>query len=201
MTTDIGPAGQASVARAAARPTPGCRPSGPLLLLASAQFVVMLDTSIVNVALPSIQLDLGLGAVGAAWVVNAYFLAFGGFLLLAGRAADLLGRRRMLTIGATLLTAATIVAGFAPSAAVLVAARAMQGVGAAALSPAALSILLIMFPGSARPRAIGAWGAASTLGGATGVLAGGLVTAAVGWTGVFFLTLRSLSERSSPHLE
>lgn len=189
MTTDIRPTGPAPVGRAAARPAPRLRPLGSLLLLVTAQFVVMLDTSIVNVALPSIQRDLSLGTVGAAWVVNAYFLAFGGLLLLSGRAADLLGRRRMFTIGAALLTAATLVAGFAPSAAVLVAARAMQGMGAAALSPAALSILLILFPGAARARAMGAWGAASTLGGATGVMAGGFVTAALGWTGVFFLTL------------
>ncbi|HEY3437396.1 MAG TPA: MFS transporter [Actinotalea sp.] len=189
MTTEIRSTGVVPVDRAAGRPTSSRRAVAALLLLVSAQFVVMLDTSIVNVALPSLQQDLGLGPTSTAWVVNAYFLAFGGFLLLSGRAADLLGRRRMFVIGAAVLSAATLVAGFASSATVLIAARAMQGAGAAALSPAALSILLVLFPGAARARAMGAWGAASTLGGATGVLAGGLVTAAIGWSGVFFLTL------------
>lgn len=160
-----------------------------LVALVSAQFVVMLDTAVVNVALPSIQQDLGLSQTGLAWVVNAYFLAFGGFLLLSGRASDLFGNRRMFMVGAALVTATTLLAGFAPNETVLVLARALQGLGAAVLSPAALSIILVQFPGHGRAKAMGAWGAASAAGGAIGVSAGGLVTAAFGWQWVFFLTV------------
>ena len=160
-----------------------------LAVLVSAQFVVMLDTSIVNVAVPSIQQDLGLTQTATAWVVNAYFLAFGGFLLLAGRAADVVGRRGMFMVGSGLFTAATVVAGLSADQTVLVAARGLQGIGAAALSTAALSILLVLAPGAERAKAMAAWGAASTLGGATGVLAGGLTTAWLGWPWVFFLTV------------
>lgn len=158
-------------------------------LLVSAQFVVMLDTSIVNVALPSIQRDLALTPAGVAWVVNAYVLTFGGLLLLAGRAADVVGRRRMFVAGSAAFTAGTLLAGTAGSEAVLVAARVVQGAGAAALSPAAMSLLLVMFPGAARARAMSAWGAASTLGGATGVLAGGLLSGTLGWSWVFYVTV------------
>jgi EmrB/QacA subfamily drug resistance transporter len=160
-----------------------------LLALVAAQFVVMLDTSIVNVALPSIQRDLGIAHTGLAWVVNTYFLAFGGFLLVAGRLADAVGRRRMLMLGAGLFTAASLLAGFASSEAVLLVARGLQGIGAASLSPAALSLLLVLFPGTSRAKAMSAWGAASTLGGATGVLVGGVATAWLGWSSVFFLTV------------
>lgn len=160
-----------------------------LAVLISAQFVVMLDTSIVNVALPSIQHDLGLSRAGTAWVVNTYFLAFGGFLLVSGRIADLLGRRRMFLLGSALVALSTTVAGLAADGSVLIAARALQGLGAAALAPAAFSILLVQFPGAQRAKAMSAWGAASALGGATGVLVGGLSTAALGWPSVFFLTL------------
>lgn len=158
-------------------------------VLVSAQLVVMLDTSIVNVALPSIQEDLGLGQTGVAWVVNAYFLAFGGFLLLSGRAADVVGRRAMFMAGAALFTAATVAAALAGDEALLIGARVAQGLGAAVLSPAAMSLLLVHFPGQERARAMGVWGAASTLGGATGVLAGGLITGWFGWSGVFYLTV------------
>jgi EmrB/QacA subfamily drug resistance transporter len=158
-------------------------------LLASAQFVVMLDTSIVNVALPSIQADLGLTAGGATWVVNAYILTFGGLLLLFGRVADLLGRRRMFVGGSVLFTLGTLVAGFAPSQELLVAGRVVQGAGAAALSPAAMSLLLLTFPGEMRARAMSVWGAASAVGGATGVLAGGLLSGLLGWSAVFFVTV------------
>lgn len=161
----------------------------PLLVLFSAQFVVMLDTSIVNVAVPSMQHDLGLSHVGVAWVVNAYFLSFGGFLLLAGRLADVIGRRRMFMAGSAVFTAGTLAAGFAGTESVLVAARAFQGLGAAALSPAALSILLVMFSGTGRAKAMSGWGAASTLGGATGVVGGGLLAASLDWSWVFFVTV------------
>ena len=160
-----------------------------LVTLISAQFVVMLDTAVVNVALPSIQHDLGLTQTGVAWVVNSYFLAFGGFLLLSGRACDLFGNRRMFMAGAALFTATTLMAGFAPTEAVLILARSLQGLGAAVLSPAAMSIILLQFPGDERARAMGAWGAASAAGGAVGVSVGGLITAAAGWQWVFFLTV------------
>ena len=158
-------------------------------LLISAQFVVMLDTSIVNVALPSIQADLGLSSTGVTWVVNAYVLAFGGLLLLSGRAADLLGRRRMFIGGSMLFTLGTLVAAGADSAGLLVGGRLVQGAGAAALSPAAMSLLLLNFPGPQRAKAVSAWGAASTLGGATGVLSGGLLAGFFGWSSVFLVTV------------
>jgi EmrB/QacA subfamily drug resistance transporter len=158
-------------------------------LLISAQFVVMLDTSIVNVALPSIQADLGLSSTGITWVVNAYVLAFGGLLLLSGRAADLLGRRRMFIGGSMLFTLGTLVAAGADSAGLLVGGRLVQGAGAAALSPAAMSLLLLNFPGPQRAKAVSAWGAASTLGAATGVLSGGLLAGSFGWSSVFLVTV------------
>ncbi|MBP2216977.1 MFS transporter [Arthrobacter sp. CAN_C5] len=160
-----------------------------LFVLIAAQFVVMLDTAVVNVALPSIQTDVGLTQTGVAWVVNAYFLCFGGFLLLSGRAADLFGSRRMFMLGSALFTATTLMAGLAPNETLLVIARALQGISAAVLSPAALSLVLLRFQGTGRAKAMGAWGAASAAGGAIGVSAGGLVTAALGWQWVFFLTV------------
>ena len=160
-----------------------------LVLLVAAQFVVMLDTSIVNVALPTIQDELALSHTGAAWAVNAYFLAFGGCLLLGGRLADTLGRRRLFTLGAAAFTVASVGAAMAPTEVTLVAARAAQGVSAAVLSPTAMSILLTSFPAATRGGAMSAWGAASTLGGATGVLAGGAMTAAWGWSAVFWITV------------
>lgn len=170
-------------------PASSARRTAALGLLVSAQFVVMLDTSIVNVALPSIQRDLDLTPAGVAWVVNAYVLAFGGLLLLAGRVADVVGRRRMLRIGAAVFTVGTLLAGAATSEALLVAGRVVQGAGAAALSPAAMALLLAMFPGVTRARAMAAWGAASTLGGASGVVVGGLLAGTVGWSWIFFMTV------------
>lgn len=158
-----------------------------LAVLISAQFVIMLDTSIVNVALPSIQQDLNLTAPGVAWVANAYFLAFGGFLLVSGRTADVVGKRRMFVIGAALFTTASVFAGLAVSETTLIAARTLQGLGAAALSPAGMAILLTMFTGESKAKAVSAWGAASAVGGATGVAAGGVVTHLLGWQWVFLL--------------
>ena len=123
-------------------------------LLVSAQFVVMLDTSIVNVALPSIQADLDLSPTGLTWIVNAYVLTFGGLLLMLGRVADLLGRRRMFVGGSAVFTLGTLVAGFAPTQELLIAGRVVQGAGAAALSPAAMSLLLLTFPGQARAKVV-----------------------------------------------
>lgn len=158
-------------------------------LLVSAQFLVMLDASIVNVALPSIQSELGFGPAAVTWVVNAYVLAFAGLLLLSGRAADLFGRRRVFVGGALLFTAGTLLAAAAVNKELLIVGRVVQGVGAAGLSPAAMSLLLATFPATRRARAMGAWGAASTLGGATGVVAGGVLAGTVGWRAVFLVTV------------
>jgi EmrB/QacA subfamily drug resistance transporter len=160
-----------------------------LLLLVSAQFVVMLDTSIVNVALPSIQADLGLWPTSITWVVNAYVLSFGGLLLLSGRAADLFGPRRLFVCGSVLFAAGTLLAASASSATQLVGGRVVQGIGAAALSPAAMSLLLLTFGGRTRARAMSIWGAASALGGAAGVMSGGLLVGAFGWSSVFLVTV------------
>jgi EmrB/QacA subfamily drug resistance transporter len=165
------------------------RRQAALALLVSAQLVVMLDTSIVNVALPSIQADLQLSPTGLAWIVNAYVLTFGGLLLLSGRVADLLGRRRTFVAGSALFTVGTLLSAVAPNQWVLVAGRVVQGAGAAALSPAAMALLMLMFPGQSRARAMSAWGAASAIGGATGVLAGGLLTGSFGWSSVFLVTV------------
>ncbi|WP_210481138.1 MFS transporter [Naasia sp. SYSU D00948] len=160
-----------------------------LALLISAQFVVMLDTSIVNVALPTIQAGLGLSHTGAAWTVNAYFLAFGGFLLLGGRLADRYGRRTLFALSAAAFTVASVAAALASTEEVLIAARAAQGISAAVLSPTGMAILLAAYTGPARAMAMSAWGAASTVGGAVGVALGGGVTAALGWPAVFWLTV------------
>ena len=158
-------------------------------LLVSAQFVVMLDTSIVNIALPSIQADLALSSNGLSWIINAYVLTFGGLLLLLGRVADLLGRRRMFIAGSALFTIGTLLAATAANEWMLVGGRVIQGAGAAALSPAAMSLLMLNFPGDQRARAMGLWGAASAVGGATGVLAGGLLAGTFGWSSVFLVTV------------
>src|SRR3954466_15042040 len=161
-----------------------------LTVLALAQFMVVLDVTIVNVALPDIQADLGFSAAGLQWVVSAYTLLFGGFLLLGGRAGDLLGRRRMFTSGMALFTGASLVAGLAPSPGVLIAARAAQGLGGALLSPAALSILTVTFAhGRDRNLAMGIWGGLAGLGGTLGVVAGGVLVDAIGWQGVFFVNV------------
>ena len=160
-----------------------------LALLVSAQFVVMLDTSIVNVALPTIKSSLALSVGSLSWVVNAYVLTFGGLLLLCGRVADQVGRRRVFTLGSALFTVGTLVAAGAPSEWVLITGRVVQGAGAACLSPAAMALLLVNFPGKHRARAMSLWGAASTLGGATGVAVGGLLAGSVGWPSVFLVTV------------
>ena len=161
-----------------------------LLLLAAAQFVVVLDASIVNVALPSMGRDLEFSQEDLSWVVNAYTLAFGGFLLLGGRLADLLGRRRLFVAGLILFSLASLAGGLAQSPGWLVAARAVQGLGAAILSPAALSIVTTTFAeGAERNRALGVWGAVAGSGGAAGVLFGGLLTEYAGWEWVLFVNV------------
>jgi EmrB/QacA subfamily drug resistance transporter len=161
-----------------------------LALLAAAQFVVVLDASIVNVALPSIGRDLHFSQDNLSWVVNAYVLVFGGFLLLGGRLADLLGRRRLFIIGLILFAAASLAGGLAQSEGWLIAARAVQGLGAALLSPAALSLVTVLFAeGSERNKAMGVWGAVAGSGGAVGVLLGGMLTEWAGWEWVLFVNV------------
>ncbi len=161
-----------------------------LVLLAAAQFIVVLDASIVNVALPSIGEALTFSQEDLAWVVNAYILTFGGFLLLGGRLADLLGRRRVFMAGLFVVAAASLAAGFAANEAQLIAARAAQGLGAAIISPAALSIVTTTFrEGSERNKALGVWGAVAGFGGAAGVLLGGILTDGLGWEWVLWVNV------------
>jgi EmrB/QacA subfamily drug resistance transporter len=159
-------------------------------LLASAQFVVVLDASIVNVALPSIGEDLKFSQDDLSWVVNAYTLFFGGFLLLGGRLADLLGRRRIFMAGLVLFGLASLAGGLAQDDVQLIVARAVQGLGAAILSPAALSIVTTTFAeGAERNKALGVWGAVAGSGGAAGVLLGGVLTDTLSWEWVLFVNV------------
>ena len=159
-------------------------------LILLAQLLVVIDVSIVTLALPAIQHGLGFSPAGLQWVLSAYALAFGGFLLLGGRLADLLGRRRILIAGAGLFTIASLACGLAGSAGMLVAARAAEGLGAAMMAPAAMSLILAIFPeGAERNRALGALGAVSGAGGAIGVLAGGMLTTWLSWPSIFFVNL------------
>ena len=161
-----------------------------LLLLAMTQFVIVIDASIVNVALPSIGAHLHFSRDDLSWVVNAYTLTFGGFLLLGGRMADLLGRRRMFMLGLVVFSLASFAGGIAQSEAWLIAARAVQGLGAAIVSPAALSIITTTFAeGAERNRALGIWGAVAGAGGAAGVLLGGILTSGLSWRWVLFVNV------------
>jgi EmrB/QacA subfamily drug resistance transporter len=161
-----------------------------LALLATAQFVIVLDASIVNVALPSIGKDLNFSQDDLSWVVNAYTLTFGGFLMLGGRLADLLGRRLMFIVGLVLFALASLAGGFAQSEIWLILARGVQGLGAALVSPAALSIVTTTFKeGSERNTALGVWGAVAGSGGAAGVLLGGMLTEWAGWEWVLFVNV------------
>lgn len=161
-----------------------------LALACACQFMVILDSSIVNVALPSVDRDLGFTTAGPAWVVNGYLLAFGGFMLLGGRAADLFGHRRTLTAGLSLFSVASLVAGLATTAEVLVAARVAQGMGAALLAPATLAVINTVFTeGRERARAFGAWSAAGGVGGLAGAVAGGALTTGLSWRWVFLINV------------
>jgi EmrB/QacA subfamily drug resistance transporter len=161
-----------------------------LVVLLGAQFMVILDLTVVNVALPSIEEDLGIAVDDLQWVVTAYTLAFGGLLLLGGRAADLLGRRRVFLSGLAVFTVASLGAALATSVATLLAARVAQGVGAAMLSPAALSLVTTTFPdGPERRRALAAWAAVAASGGAFGVLAGGAITETLDWPAIFLINV------------
>jgi EmrB/QacA subfamily drug resistance transporter len=161
-----------------------------LALLSAAQFMIILDVTVVNLALPSIQGDLGIAGKDLQWVVTAYTLAFGGLLLLGGRAADLFGRRRMFLTGLAVFTVASLGSALAESTATLLASRALQGVGAAILSPAALSLISVIFPeGPRRHRALAIWAAVAASGGAVGVLVGGALTEAFGWKSIFLVNV------------
>ncbi len=161
-----------------------------LAALCAAFFMVILDVAIVNVALPTIQEDLGFSQKNLQWVVSAYALTFGGLLLLGGRAADLLGRRRLFIVGLAVFAAASLLAALAWSDTILIAARAFQGVGAAVMTPAALSILMTTFrEGAERNTALGIWGAVGASGGTVGVLLGGILTDTIGWEWIFYLNI------------
>jgi EmrB/QacA subfamily drug resistance transporter len=161
-----------------------------LALIVTAQFMVILDVAIVNVALPSIKSDLGFSQTGLQWVITAYAILFGGTLLLGGRLADLLGRRRMFIAGLALFAAASLLCGIAWSSGSLVGFRAVQGLGGALLAPAALSLLMTTFAeGRERNLALGIYGAASGSGAAAGVLLGGVITSYLGWSWIFFVNV------------
>ena len=161
-----------------------------LALLATTQFVIILDAAIVNVAIPSIGRDLNFSEENLTWIPNAYALTFGGFLLLGGRMADLLGRRRLFMAGLVLFSVASLLGGLAQNEGQLIAARALQGLGAALLAPSALSMVTNMFAeGSERNKALGIWGAVSGSGGAAGVLLGGILTEYAGWEWVLWVNV------------
>src|ERR671927_364913 len=161
-----------------------------LAVIVAAQFMVVLDVAIVNVALPSIRTDLHFSQENLQWVITAYAILFGGVLLLGGRLADLLGRRRMFLVGLALFTVSSLLDGLAWSETSLIGFRALQGLGAALLSPAALSILTTTFKeGRERNFALGVWGAVSGSGAAAGVLLGGALTSALSWSWIFFINI------------
>src|SRR5437763_3814303 len=161
-----------------------------LAVVVAAQFMVVLDVAIVNVALPSIKTDLHFSETSLQWVITAYSIFFGGVLLLGGRLADLLGRRRLFMAGLALFTVSSLLDGLAWSEASLIGFRALQGLGAALLAPAALSILMTIFrEGRERNLALGIWGAVSGSGAAAGVLLGGALTSALSWSWIFFINV------------
>ena len=168
----------------------GTNPWLVLVLVCTAQFMVILDATVVNVALPSIQADLGFSAADLQWVINAYTLVFGGFLLLGGRAGDLFGRRRLFLAGVAIFSFASLLNGLATSSTWLVAARALQGLGGALVSPAALSIITTTFAeGEDRTKALGVWSAIAAGGGAFGLLLGGILTDLLSWEWIFFVNV------------
>src|SRR6188474_599792 len=161
-----------------------------LVLVCMAQFMVILDATIVNVALPSIQKDLGLSESNLQWIVNAYALTFGGFLLLGGRAGDLTGRKKVFLIGLVVFTIASLLNGLAWSSGVLILFRGVQGLGAALIAPAALSIITATFSeGAERTKAMGVWAAIAVGGGAVGLVLGGILVEALSWPWIFFVNV------------
>jgi len=181
-TTLFLPAGRAAERRA--------RPGLVLGIILAVQLMVVLDATIVNIALPGIAKALNFSPASLSWVITAYTLAFGGFLLLGARAGDLLGRKRVFMAGIGLFTLASFLGGMAPSAGMLLAARALQGVGGALAAPSALAFLMIMFPeGRERLRALGYYTAVSIGGGAVGLILGGLLTQVASWRWVLFVNV------------
>ena len=161
-----------------------------LVLICFAQFMVVLDATVVNVALPSIQKDLGLSEANLQWIINAYTLAFGGFLLLGGRAGDLLGRKRLFLFGLVVFTAASLLNGLAVNSTMLIACRGLQGLGAAFISPAALAIISTTFEeGAERAKALGVWAAIAIGGSAVGLIVGGALTQLLSWPWIFFINV------------
>jgi EmrB/QacA subfamily drug resistance transporter len=161
-----------------------------LAVIGSVQFAVSMDDTIVNTALPSIRHDLGFDDRALSWVVNAYMLLFGGFLLFGGRAADVLGRRRMFLVGVLAFTGFSALCGMSDSAELLIGGRGLQGLSAALVSPAALAVLVVTFPeGPQRTRALGIWAGLMGIGAAVGLVAGGAITEAIGWRWVFFINV------------
>src|SRR5919205_2357922 len=161
-----------------------------LVLICLAQFMVILDSTVVNVALPSIQVDLKLSEANLQWIVNAYTLVFGGFLLLGGRAGDLIGRKRLFLAGLVVFTVASLLDGLAVNEGMLIGSRALQGLGAAFISPAALSIVSTTFAeGKERARALGVWAAIAVGGAAVGLILGGVLTQAFSWPWIFFVNV------------
>ena len=182
MSTDAAPT--------VSSPAAGVNRDAVLALIAVAQFMVILDATIVNVALPTIQVDVGFSEQSLSWVLNAYTLLFGGFLLLGGRAADRLGRRRLFVAGIAVFSGASLLCGLSQSEGTLLAARGLQGLGGAMVSPAALSIILTTFAeGSERNRALAVWGAIAGAGGAIGLLLGGVIVEVLSWRWVFFVNV------------
>jgi EmrB/QacA subfamily drug resistance transporter len=169
--------------------TPHRRSWGLLVLLCVPQFMVILDATVVNVALPSIGRSLGFAAADLQWVITAYVLMTGGLMLLGGRGADLLGRRPVFLTGLALFTTASLASGVAPTPTALIVSRAGQGVGAALLSPAALSVITATYEGAQRTTALSVWGALAGGGGAVGVLLGGVLTSWLGWRSIFFINV------------
>src|SRR6266540_4286289 len=159
----------------------------PLVFLGAAQFMLVIDVTVVNVALPSIGQSLGLDRAGLTWVAIAYTLFFGSLLMLGGRLADTFGRRRLFLAGLGIFTVASVSSGLAPNGTILIAARAFQGIGAALLSPAALSIITTMFQGPDRGRALSIWAALGGSGAAFGVVLGGALSTGPGWQWIFFI--------------
>ena len=168
-------------------------PSVFLSVILTAQLMVVLDATIVNVALPHIQRGLGFSSTGLSWVLNGYILTFGGLLLLGARAGDLLGRRRTFLLGIAIFSLSSLVGGFAADSWMLLASRAMQGVGAALAAPSSLALLTSVFPeGQQRVRAIGLFTTVSAAGGATGLVAGGFLTEFLSWRWVMFVNVPGL---------
>jgi len=180
----------AAATNSPARPTPVAHPTAVLTLVLATYLMIIVDTSVVITGLPAVQADLGLTATGLSWVQTAYTLAFGGLLLLGARAGDLYGRRRVLLIGLVIFAVASLAVGAAPTAEILIAARAVQGIGAAILAPSTLALLTSSFPeGPDRNRAVAAYGSVAGIGTAAGLVVGGLVADLWSWRYAFAINV------------